>query len=274
MKPTAVKAVYFSPNGATRTAVVRLAKCLADRLSLPFSVTDFTLPPARNTVYRFSEGDLVVFGTPVMAGRVPNKILPFVQSGFEGNGALAVPLVTFGNRAFDNALIELRNELEHNGFHTVGGAALAARHVFSPIMAPGRPDPDDWAGLDRFAQELLDKLSALEACPPPVSVAGDDPVGPYYVPLGVDGQPTKFLKATPKTIAERCDNCGVCVKRCPMAAIDPVDPKLVPGTCIKCQACIKVCHSGAKYFDDAAFLSHVAMLEANYTRRAEPAFFL
>jgi ferredoxin len=58
-----------------------------------------------------------------------------------------------------------------------------------------------------------------------------------------------------------------------MGAIDPADPKNVPGTCIKCQACVKRCPRGAKYFDDPAFLSHRAMLEKNYLRRAAPAFF-
>ena len=96
----------------------------------------------------------------------------------------------------------------------------------------------------------------------------------YYVPLGVDGQPVQFLKAKPKTKEELCDHCGACAVRCPVAAIDFSDETMVPGTCIKCQACIKVCHTRAKYFDDEKFLSHVKMLEENYSRRAEPAFFI
>lgn len=54
----------------------------------------------------------MIFGTPVYAGRVPNKVLPMIQGLFQGNDAFAVPVVTFGNRNYDNALIELRNELE------------------------------------------------------------------------------------------------------------------------------------------------------------------
>ena len=59
-----------------------------------------------------------------------------------------------------------------------------------------------------------------------------------------------------------------------MGSISAEDPAQVTGICIKCQACIKKCPVQAKYFDDPAFLSHVAMLEQNYTRRAEAELFV
>jgi len=59
--------------------------------------------------------DAVVFGVPVYAGRVPNVLLKYLDK-VQGNGALAVPIVLFGNRNYDDALIELRNILEKNGF--------------------------------------------------------------------------------------------------------------------------------------------------------------
>lgn len=43
--------------------------------------------------------------------------------------------------------------------------------------------------------------------------------------------------------------------------------------CIKCHSCVRNCPMGAKYFDDPAFLSHRAMLERDYTRRAEDKIF-
>ena len=59
-----------------------------------------------------------------------------------------------------------------------------------------------------------------------------------------------------------------------MGSIPADAPRTVTGICIKCQACIKVCPQHAKYFDDAAFLSHVAMLEKNYPARQENGFYL
>ena len=73
---------------------------------------------------------------------------------------------------------------------------------------------------------------------------------------------------------DACDQCGICAKVCPMGSISAEDPSQVTGICIKCQACVKKCPQHAKYFDDAAFLSHVSMLEQNYTRRAETEVFI
>lgn len=117
-----------------------------EKLGVPTDSYDYTLPDSRTKTQNYGPSDLVVFGTSVYAGRVPNKLLPAVQNCFKADGALAVPVVTFGNRNFDNGLIELRNELENNGFHTVAGAGIACRHVFSEKLAPGRPDEADWGG--------------------------------------------------------------------------------------------------------------------------------
>uniref|UniRef100_UPI00345C7178 flavodoxin family protein n=1 Tax=uncultured Intestinimonas sp. TaxID=1689265 RepID=UPI00345C7178 len=126
--------VYFSPTGGVERATAVLAEELGRALGAPVETFDFTLPQARTGTRRYGPGDLVVFGTPVYAGRVPNKILPFVQEGFLGEGALAVPVAVFGNRSFDDALAELRNTLEGRGFHTVAGAAVAARHALSQTL--------------------------------------------------------------------------------------------------------------------------------------------
>lgn len=274
MKITKVTAVYYSAVGSTKAVTEKIAGLIAEKLGVPTDSYDYTLPDSRTKTQNYGPSDLVVFGTSVYAGRVPNKLLPAVQNCFKADGALAVPVVTFGNRNFDNGLIELRNELENNGFHTVAGAGIACRHVFSEKLAPGRPDEADWTAIEKFAVSAAEKVMNLTEIPAPVSVRGDDPVGPYYTPLGTDGKPAVFLKAKPLTKAELCDSCGICVKACPMGSIDAADPSLVSGICIKCQACVKKCPAGAKYFDDPAFLSHVAMLEQNYTRRAEPEFFL
>ena len=107
MNISQVYAVYFSATGNTRKVTPTLANALAVSFEVPLEVHDFTLPAAREEKYEFAEGDLVIFGMPTYAGKLPNKLLEFVKTGFAGNGALTVPVVTFGNRSFDNSLAEL-----------------------------------------------------------------------------------------------------------------------------------------------------------------------
>lgn len=271
MKITRVCAVYFSATGMTRRVVSTLANALAQAMELPMETVDFTLPAAREERYAFGAEDLVVFGTPTYAGKVPNKLLPFVQEGFAGNGALAVPVVTFGNRSFDHALAELCVSLERAGFHTVAAGAFACRHAFSETLAAQRPDGEDMKKLAELGGAVV-RILTREAPGEPVKVDGDADA-PYYRPLGLDGEAKNFLKAKPVTDAAKCTGCGVCAALCPMGSIDPADPSAVPGLCIKCHACVRNCPTGAKAFDDAAFLSHRAMLERDYTRRAESKVF-
>ena len=281
MKLKGIAAVFFSPTGNTRKAVVEIADVIARREGIAVREIDFTLPGAREEVRKFEAGELVIFGTPVYAGRIPNKILPAVQTLFEGNGALAVPVVTFGNRSFDNALIELRIELEQHGFHTIAGAAFVAEHVFSNKLAAGRPDEKDLQTIRRFAEDVAEKIKGLEEgpldgmaeIPAPAAVKGIEPVPAYYRPLQEDGSPANFLKAKPKT-SDSCNDCGICARVCPMGSISPEDYRTVTGICIKCQACVKSCPVHAKFFDDPVMLSHTRMLEQHYERPAENEVFL
>lgn len=80
MKINHVHAVYFSPTGNAKKVVTTLAQAIADTLSVPMDSYDFTLPESREKVHTYGADDLLVIGTPVYAGRIPNKMLPFVQT--------------------------------------------------------------------------------------------------------------------------------------------------------------------------------------------------
>ncbi|MFW6056865.1 MAG: flavodoxin family protein, partial [Chloroflexota bacterium] len=91
-----VWAVFFSATGTTRKVVTRMADGIAGELAVECETIDFTLPAARKDALRFSADDLVILGTPVYAGRVPNVLLKYLGS-VQGNGAAAIPVVLFGN---------------------------------------------------------------------------------------------------------------------------------------------------------------------------------
>ncbi len=267
-----VAAVYFSATNTTKTVAERIAKHVAEKLGVPHRTVDFTLPAARQQAYRFASDELVIFGVPVYAGRIPNLILPFVQNGFTGDSTPAVPIVLYGNRNYDDALIELRNELENNHFRTISAGAFIGEHSFSRILGAHRPDTEDLKLVDRLADKIAERIQNEELPTQPIPVRGCEPIRPYYTPRDRVGNPVNILKVKPKT-SDACIKCGLCIRLCPMGSIAPEDPSHVPGKCIKCCACVKACPVGAKYYDDEKYLYHQHELEEGFTRRAEPELF-
>ena len=270
MKLEKIWAVYFSGTGTTRRTVERIAGGIASRLNLPAESVDFSRPAVRQETLCFGEKDLVVFGTPVYAGRVPNVLLPFLREKIVGGGALAVPVVLFGNRNYDDALIELRNILAADGMHPIAAGAFVGEHSFSRVLGADRPNAEDEALMDEFAARVAALAAGLDAAPvKSVAVRGQEPLRPYYTPRDRAGNPINILKVKPKTDMSRCGGCGLCADLCPMGSIDPADVSAVRGICIKCCACVKGCPTGAKFFDDAGYLYHQHELEAQYARPAE-----
>lgn len=270
MKLEKIWAVYFSGTGTTRRTVERIAGGIASRLNLPAESVNFSRPAVRQETLGFGEKDLVVFGTPVYAGRVPNVLLPFLRERIVGGGALAVPVVLFGNRNYDDALIELRNILAADGMHPIAAGAFVGEHSFSRVLGADRPNAEDEALMDEFAARVAELAAGLDAAPvKSVAVRGQEPLRAYYTPRDRAGNPINILKVKPKTDLSRCGGCGLCADLCPMGSIDPADVSAVRGICIKCCACVKGCPTGAKFFDDAGYLYHQHELEAQYARPAE-----
>ena len=100
-----------------------------------------------------------------------------------------MPVVLFGNRNYDDGLIELRNILEADGFHTIAGAAFVGEHAFSRRSRPGGRTRKDLREAGAFANAVWDKLTA-GTYQTPAPVGGQDPVRPYYTPRDRAGNPS------------------------------------------------------------------------------------
>ena len=266
-----VWAVYFSATGTTKKTVCHISRGIADAFNGEYKEFDFTIPSNRKNALSFTQEDLVVLGVPVIAGRVPNLLLKYLDT-LNGNGALAVPIVLYGNRNFDDALIELKNIMAGKGFSAIAAGAFVGEHSFSDTLAKGRPDKEDFEEMDKFIQAVIKKIPEFHN--ESFFVEGCDPIRPYYTPRDRNGNGIDIRKVKPKT-NEKCVSCGLCADICPLGSISHEDYKTIEGICMKCCACIKRCPVGAKYFDDEGYLYHKSELEALYgEKRSENKWFI
>ncbi|AYZ74377.1 ferredoxin [Fusobacterium necrophorum] len=271
MKVKKVWAAYFSATGTTEKVVKGLAKSLAKKLKTEWDCFDFTLPKARKLEMPFQEEDVVVFGTPTIAGRVPNVLLKYLAT-IEGRGALAIPISLYGNRNYDDCLIELRDILAKAHFYPIAAGAFIGEHSFSKILGAGRPDEKDMKIVEEFADKIVNKIATGDRTL--IEVKGTpDPYRWYYQPRDRQGNPVDIRKVKPLT-NEKCTDCKICAKVCPMGSISFENVREIPGICIKCCACIKKCPEDAKYYEDEGYLYHQHELEEEYIRRAEPEYFV
>lgn len=263
---------YFTGTDRTKIIINTMANRLAKDLDIDEILDyNFTTKGARKAPPKFQPKDLVLCGLPTIAGRVPNLMLPYLER-IQGNGAKGIAIMTFGNRSYDDSLMELYQIMKAQDIQVLAGGAFVGEHSFSKILAKGRPDLKDLEICDEFAQKVGEKIKNKDWSEP--KIKGNWPLSPYYTPRDRHGKGIDIRKVKPKTKRNLCIDCKICAEVCPMEAIDHKDVSQVPGICMKCCACEKKCPTRAKYFDDPGYLYHARELEELYDRRAEPEYFL
>ena len=259
MEIRSIRIVTFSPTGAS----LRSAKAIAEAFSCPVRVENITTTWPDAQFEEFHPQGLLIAAVPVYAGRIPAMVVSCLRR-MRGNGAPACGVVTYGNRAYEDALLELCDLLEEDGFTLAGGAVFVAEHSISGKIASGRPSQEELAQGRAFGRQLAHKLE---------SGVLSHPVIPGNRPYK-DGKPAGE-PMSPKT-EESCIGCGVCAKGCPMQIISREDNKtiLAPEKCIRCCACVKHCPVGAKFFDAPAFLAMRQRMEETFIGENHPEFYL
>ena len=246
--------IYFSASGTTKEIISVFSKAIGGEAK----AYDLLRRQPEEQV-NFKKDDAAVFAFPVFGGRLPG-ICPGMLRKFRGNNTPAAAIVVYGNRAYDDALLELSDILREQGFVTVAAAAFIAQHSIFPAVASGRPDSEDRQKIISFASSAKEKLASAE----PVLVKGNRP----YIKAGrVSLHPSGDKK---------CDSCGACVKVCPVKAINADNPKKTDARkCIACTACIAVCprHSRAFHVPVVYPLVSKGFAKSNAERK-EPEIFL
>lgn len=228
---------YFSPHGTTK----KIMDCIANEFQGIRLICDF-LKPSTGDEVSLNNRDLLIIGVPVFSGRVP-KICVDQINELQGNQTPAVIYVTYGNRAYDDALLELKDILTKNGFRVLSAAAFVCEHSIFENVAKGHPNQKDMEKVKEFAQiskYIFDNYSKK-----------------YTTTLKIDGN-QQYRKATkiplvPHT-TDNCTSCQTCVSICPTQAISKKHPyKTNRLKCIACTACIYACPNKARQFQGIIF---------------------
>ena len=248
--------IVFSPTGGTK----KVADYLTDALEGDVTTVDLTDSKQDFNAVSLTKEDAAVISVPSYGGRVP-AVAAERLGMVHGNGAKAVLVCVYGNRAYEDTLAELEDTAKQAGFQVIAAVAAIAEHSIARQFAAGRPDAQDAAQLSDFAKQIQHKLSAADTSEP--AIPGNRP----YKKAGGAGMVPKATK--------ECTNCGVCAAECPVQAIDKKDPKKVDEkACISCMRCIAVCPQGARKLNPVMLSAASLMLKKACTERKECALFL
>ena len=234
MKMNELKLVYFSPTGTTRKVIMEAARSI-DLKSTSF---DFSVYKEKKPVLKFAENDFVLFGMPVYYGRVPALFTEYLAN-VTGNGTPAALIATYGCREYEDALLELKDIVEKNGFKVIGAAAFPTEHSLVETVGARRPNKADMKVISEYGVDLnrrIKKSDSFESFD--IKVPGNSPYRKY-------GKTALF----PKADVSLCTECKACAKVCPAGAISIKDPKKTDKKkCIGCLKCIRICRQNARSF--------------------------
>lgn len=258
MKIIKIYCAYFSPGDTTKKVVTGIADSFKDYPVENINLTDFD---TRQRHYEFHENDLLIIGVPAYAGRVPAPVIEAL-SDFHAVNTPVVLVATYGNRAIDDTLMELKKVTFQQGFIPAAAASFVCQHTFLSDCALGRPNADDMAVAKEFGDKLRERLRlAVTYDMKDLDVPGTYPYS--RPPMGI----FPFEVQT----NEYCIYCMLCSGVCPVHAISFSNPFDINHTkCLRCGSCIRICPAQAKSFTKEPFAALQEKLRAFADAKNEP----
>lgn len=257
-----VNIVYFSPTKTSEKIIKAIAKGIGKGNIKEFNIT--TVTDLENIIIPSDE--LTVFAAPVYGGRIPLVAKERIQK-FKTKNSPAVLVAVFGNRHYDDALLELKDITEKQGFKTIAAGAFIGEHSFAihgVEIAQNRPDGSDIEKARGFGRLIQEKIS-VDKIELELNISGNIPY------REINPKPA----LAPETIESECNLCGTCFDVCPTNAISingKVETKIE--TCIWCCACVKCCPQKARIFKNETLNKIQNMLVEKCQERREPEVFL
>lgn len=228
MEEKRVHAFYFSPAHSTRTIVRAVANGILEN-SIQHDLTRGLSEPIE-----LSENETVVIGVPSYSGRVPMLAVEAI-SKITAHGTPAILVCVYGNREYDDTLLELSDLCRERGFKVISAGAFIARHSIFPNIAENRPDKNDLETAHDFGVKSISFIAQKESENLPIK--GNRPY-----------REVKSIPLKPKG-SSKCNQCGTCVTLCPVGAISDKNPRKTDREkCISCAGCIEVCPQKARKF--------------------------
>lgn len=250
-----VTIISFSPTGGT----LKCAELIAKELSKgnPISYIDLTDKNLTFEITQLAKTDIAVIALPSYAGRAPEVAIGRLKR-ISGNGARAVCIAVYGNRAQEDTLLEIADTAALAGFKIIAGIEAVAEHSIARVYATGRPDKEDERKLKEFASRIADNAEEGETTIP----------GKYPY------KEAKPIPIIPQTV-NSCISCGLCVKSCPAGAIDNQNGIMtIPEKCISCMRCIRICPQKARRVNDSEIKGIEMKLSRICNERREAVLYL
>ncbi len=258
-----VNKVYFSPTRTGEKVIRAVADAVISEKSREYDLT------CRALEMDFKSDELVLAAVPVYSGRIPDTALERLAK-IKGNGTPAAVIALYGNRDFDDALLELSDFMTERGFSVIAAAAFIGEHSFSNRTNPiavNRPDRTDMNKAEEFGRELTSEWDKWKENPETrvLRIPGNRPYKEKSA-----GKPF-----SPEADPDKCTGCGDCIPVCPVQAVDGENPlNTDEKLCIHCAACVKICSFEARSFPDIIVEPIRKRLFANCSVRKEPQLFL